>query len=48
MPDLGDYGVYVLSAYGGAAVLLIGLVVQSVTRARRVRAELEEVERRHG
>ena len=45
MPDLGDYGLYVLSAYGGAILLLGAIVVLSVIRSRKVRAELDRVER---
>lgn len=47
MPDLGDYAVNVLSAYGGSLVLLGGIVWLSFARARRVRSELEKVERGH-
>lgn len=48
MPDLGDYAVNVLSAYAVSLGLLVALVWISVARARRVRRELEEVERDHG
>lgn len=46
MPDLGSYGVYVLSAYAVSLGLIGVLVWASVARARKVRAQLEEVERR--
>lgn len=46
MPDLGKYAVEVLASYGASLALIAGLVVLSVARARRVRAELETVEKR--
>ena len=46
MPDLGKYANAVLSSYGVSIALLLVLIVVSVVRARRVRAELEEVEER--
>ncbi len=46
MPDLGKYADTVLSAYGASIVLLLALVVMSVLRGRKVRAEMEEIERR--
>jgi len=46
MPELGKYAVYVLSSYAVTLVLMIGLVVLSVARSRRVRAELDKVEKR--
>lgn len=46
MPDLGKYADTVLSAYGASLVLLIGLVVFSILRGRKVRAEMEKVEQR--
>lgn len=46
MPDLGKYSDTVLSAYGATIVLLVLLVVMSVWRGRRVRAEMERVENR--
>jgi heme exporter protein D len=45
MPDLGDYGVYVLAAYGFSILVLVVIVALSMTRAARVRAELERIER---
>lgn len=46
MPELGKYAQAVLSSYGVSLILLVGLVALSVRRARRVRAELEAVEKR--
>ncbi|SLN30615.1 Heme exporter protein D (CcmD) [Roseivivax jejudonensis] len=46
IPDLGKYAGTVLSAYGVSLVLIVALVLVSVWRARRVRAALDEVERR--
>ncbi len=46
MPDLGKYAVTVLSAYGVSLALIVALVVLSLWRSRRVRAELERVEDR--
>ena len=46
MPDLGKYVDAVLSSYGISILLLVVLVAFSVSRARRVRAELDEVEQR--
>jgi heme exporter protein D len=46
LPDLGKYADAVLSAYAVSIVLLIGIVALSLWRGRRVRAEMEQVERR--
>lgn len=46
MPDLGKYAFEVLSAYGVSLVLIVGIIVASIARARRVKAELENVEQR--
>lgn len=46
MPDLGKYAEAVLSSYALSILLIVALVAISVRRARRVRAALEEVERR--
>ena len=46
MPELGKYAEAVLSSYAVSLVLLIALVALSVMRARRVRAELDAVEKR--
>lgn len=48
MPDLGRYSVEVLSAYGVSLVLLAGVVVISVWRARKVRGQLARVEEARG
>lgn len=44
IPDLGKYAVEVLAAYGVSMCLLVGLVVMSVGRSRKVRARLAAVE----
>ena len=46
IPDLGKYADAVLSAYAVSILLLVGLVAISLWRGRRVRAEMEDVERR--
>jgi heme exporter protein D len=46
IPDLGKYAVEVLSAYGVSLLLLAGLTGLSWSRFRRVREEMERVERR--
>lgn len=46
IPDLGKYAVTVISAYGASLGLLAVLVALTVWRGRRVRAEMEQVERR--
>lgn len=46
MPDLGKYADTVLSAYAASIVLLVLLVVFSLWRGRRVRAEMEQLEAR--
>jgi heme exporter protein D len=46
MPDLGKYGDTVLSAYGASILLLVVLVVLTLWRGRRVRAEMKKVEDR--
>ncbi|EEX14866.1 heme exporter protein CcmD [Citreicella sp. SE45] len=51
MPDLGKYAFAVLASYGVGLGLIVILVVASVLRARKVRAELEQIEqrsKRHG
>ena len=44
--DLGQHAVAVLSAYAGALVLLVVLIVVSVARARSVVHRLADMERR--
>ena len=46
MPDLGKYATEVLSAYGVSILLLAGLLVVTLRRGRRARAELAEIEKR--
>lgn len=48
MPDLGKYAFEVLSSYGVTLLLLAAIVLVSLRRARKVRAALDEVERRSG
>ena len=51
MPDLGKYATAVLSSYAVSIALIVILVAASIWRARRVRAQLEQVEdrrRSHG
>lgn len=46
MPDLGKYADAVLSAYAVSLVLIALLIWASLRRARKIRAELDEVEAR--
>jgi heme exporter protein D len=46
MPDLGKYADAVLSAYAASIALIVVLVVLSLWRGRRVRAEMTAVEDR--
>ena len=46
LPDLGTYAGAVLAAYGASIVLLVGLVVMSVVKGRRVRKQMQEIEAR--
>ncbi len=46
MPDLGKYADTVLSAYAASIVLLVLLVVITLIRGRRVRAEMDALEQR--
>jgi len=51
MPDLGKYADTVLSAYAVSLLLIAVLVLLSFRRARKMKAQLEEFERkakRHG
>jgi len=43
--DLGKYADVVLSAYGGSLVMLVVIVVISLARGRRVRAEMRNIEK---
>ncbi|UWQ17093.1 heme exporter protein CcmD [Jannaschia sp. M317] len=44
MIDLGKYAFDIWLAYGLSALLIIGLIVQSVAAARRTRRKLDEAE----
>ncbi len=44
MPDLGKYADTVLSAYAVSIVLILGILIVSLLRSRRIKAELEKVE----
>lgn len=44
MPDLGKYADTVLSAYAVSILLLVGLIVASIVRAKKVKKQLEDVE----
>ncbi len=46
MPDLGKYADAVLSSYAVSIALIVALVALSVMRARKVRAQLDDVEQR--
>lgn len=48
MPDLGKYAFEVLSSYGVTIALLVIIVMLSFRRARKVKAVLEDVEKRRG
>lgn len=48
IPDLGKYATEVLAAYGVSITLLVVIVALSVRRARKVRAQLAEVEAQVG
>lgn len=46
IPDLGKYTVTVLGSYGATIVLLVGLVVVTLLRGRRVKRALDAQEER--
>ncbi len=46
MPDLGKYAEAVLSSYAISLALIGVLIVASILRSRRVKAQLDEVESR--
>ncbi len=51
MPDLGKYAIEVLSAYGVSLALMAGLLVLTLRRGARARADLRRIEKetaRHG
>ncbi|MBU2993745.1 heme exporter protein CcmD [Octadecabacter sp. 1_MG-2023] len=45
-PDLGDYATEVLAAYGASIGLLVVIVLLSMRRSRKMRAQLDAVEAR--
>jgi len=48
LPDLGKYADAVLSAYSVSIALLVAIVAMSLWRGRRVRAEMQDAEKRAG
>ena len=46
IPDLGKYTVTVLGSYGATIALLVGLVVVTLLRGRRVKRALDAQEER--
>ncbi len=44
MPDLGKYAAEVLAAYGASLALIAGLILLSLRKGRRARAELARIE----
>ena len=46
MPDLGKYATTVLSAYTVSIVLIVGLVLVSILRARKIKNQLQDVEKK--
>ena len=46
IPELGKYTATVLGAYGVSILLIVGLTVASIARARRIRRELRDLEAR--
>jgi heme exporter protein D len=46
IPDLGNYAVEVMAAYGLSILLLVGIVMVSLRRGRKIRAQLVKVEAR--
>ncbi len=46
MPDLGKYAETVLSAYAASIVLLVVLIAVSILRGRKIRDEMDRVEKR--
>jgi len=46
MPDLGKYGVEILSAYAATVVLLSALILLTWVRSRSVRRALDAAEKR--
>lgn len=48
MPDLGKYAGTVLSAYAVSLILLAVIVLLTLRRSRRVKAQLAKIEERLG
>lgn len=46
MPDLGQYSLTVLSAYGVGIVLIVTLTVISLLQAQRSKRQLKDIESR--
>lgn len=46
MPDLGQYAVTVLSAYGASLALILGLVALSLWQGARMKRRLDQIEAR--
>jgi heme exporter protein D len=44
MPDLGKYAAEVLGAYGLSLLLIAGLIVVTLRKGRRARADLARIE----
>ncbi|EEB85442.1 heme exporter protein CcmD [Roseobacter sp. GAI101] len=44
MPELGKYATEVMAAYGASLLLLAGLVLLTLRKGRRARAELAKIE----
>ena len=44
MPELGKYATEVMAAYGASLLMLAGLVLLTLRKGRRARAELAKIE----
>ncbi|MGD9740845.1 MAG: heme exporter protein CcmD [Bauldia sp.] len=44
--DLGEHAGFIIGGYLASFVVIVGLIVLSINRSRRVRAKLEELESR--
>lgn len=44
MIDFGKYGLHIWLSYGGSALLIGGLVLQSILSARAAKRQLDEAE----
>jgi heme exporter protein D len=47
-PAMGSYAVYVWTAYGAAAVVLVGLTMATLARRRSSQRDLDALERLRG